>query len=187
MQEISPMERVRRVCADLELNMSEDLIFVDIEKQTLAFYKKSEPMMNCAVSTSRFGIGNRENSYMTPLGLHYVEEKIGDGATPGTIFRSRENTGVIWTEGMEGENQMLSRILRLRGLEPGLNVGPGIDSYDRYIYIHGTNREDMLGKPASHGCVCMGNNDVIRLFDMAAEGTFVYIQGTESNIEAPAE
>jgi UDP-N-acetylmuramate--alanine ligase len=153
----------------------EDFIFVDTDSQTLTYRKAASDAMVCAVSTSRFGIGNRENSYMTPLGLHRIEEMIGGGARPWTIFKSREDTGVVWEEGMDGENQILSRIIRLRGLEEGVNAGPGIDSYDRYIYIHGTNNEESIGKPMSHGCICMKNDDVIRLFDMAEPGTIVYI------------
>ena len=171
----SPTERVRGICKELELPSPNNFIFIDIASQSLTYYKVSTPVINCAVSTSRFGTGNREGSYMTPSGLHRVEEKIGEGAKPWTIFRSRENTGEIWEAGMEGENQILTRILRLRGLEQGVNAGTGIDSYERYIYIHGTNHEDSIGTPMSHGCVCMKNDDVIKLYDMVDVGTLVYI------------
>jgi hypothetical protein len=195
----SATERVIGVCKELELDAPNDFIFVDTEKQSLSYYKmydtggdKQVEMRNaecgirndcngdgaamvCAISTSRFGIGNREGSNMTPPGLHRIEEKIGGGAVPWTIFRSRENAGEVWEKGMDDENQILTRILRLRGLEEGVNAGPGIDSYERYIYIHGTNREELIGTPMSHGCVCMKNDDVIRLFDMANVGTMVYI------------
>ncbi|MCL2182613.1 MAG: L,D-transpeptidase [Chitinispirillia bacterium] len=171
----SAMRRVRGVCAELGLPCPADFIFVDTLAQTLEYRKEAGEALSCRVSTSRFGIGNRDGSYMTPLGLHRVEEKIGSGATPWTIFKSREDTGVVWSEGMDGENQILSRIIRLRGLEPGVNVGPGIDSYERYIYIHGTNNEEMIGTPMSHGCVCMKNDDVINLYNIVEEGTLVYI------------
>ena len=61
---------------------------------------------------------------------------------------------------------MLTRILWLEGLEPGLNRGPGVDSHDRCIYLHGTNQEQLLGSPASHGCIRLSNADAIRLFDL---------------------
>lgn len=76
---------------------------------------------------------------------------------------------------MTEDNMVLTRILRLRGMEPGLNTGSGVDSFERYIYIHGTNREDLIGTPMSHGCVCMRNQDIIELFDEIKEGTIVYI------------
>jgi len=171
------IERVGGLCKELELAAPEDLVLVDTSGQTLSYLKKSGGGVMFKASTSRFGIGNLEGSYKTPLGLHRIAEKIGEGAELWTIFSSRENTGVVWTEGMDGENQILTRILRLQGLEPGVNAGPKIDSYDRYIYIHGTNREDLIGTPFSHGCVCMRNGDVAELFDMVEVGTYVYIEG----------
>ena len=49
------------------------------------------------------------------------------------------------------------------------------NSKDRYIYIHGTNREDLIGTPASAGCVCLRNADVIQLYDIITVGTRVEI------------
>jgi len=175
MSETSPIVRVREVCAELELPAPEKFIFVDTALQSLSYYNEETIVMNCAVSTSQFGTGNRDGSYMTPLGLHRVEDKIGGGAQPWSVFKSREDTGVIWRNGMDEENQILSRIMRLRGLEEGVNAGPGIDSYERYVYIHGTNNEKMIGTPMSHGCICMRNDDVITLYNIVEEGTLVYI------------
>jgi len=171
------IERVRDLCKELELITPKDFVLVDTKTQTLSYLKESDAAIIFGVSTSRFGIGNSEGSYKTPPGLHRVAEKIGGDAPPRTIFSSRENTGVVWAEGMEDENQILTRILRLQGLEAGVNAGPGIDSYERYVYIHGTNREDMIGTPFSHGCVCMRNEDIIILYDMVEVGTYVYIDG----------
>ena len=168
-------QQINDACAKLGLAAPNEFIFVDTGSQTLAYCKNSAVADTYIISTSRFGIGNREGSNMTPLGLHRIEEKFGDGAPPKTIFRSRENIGIVWHEGMDNENQILTRILRLRGLEPGVNAGPGIDSYERYIYIHGTNREDLIGTPMSHGCVCMRNDDIIKLFNIVETGIFVYI------------
>jgi len=67
--------------------------------------------------------------------------------------------------------------LWLKGLQPDVNQGAGVDSYARYIYIHGTQEEGLLGRPASHGCVRMANQDVIDLFESVMVGTFVYITG----------
>ena len=176
MKKIPPTPRVAYLCAELKLPPPDNFIFIDAASQSLAYCERSIVTVTCAVSTSRFGMGNREGSNMTPPGLHRVEEKIGDGAPPWTIFSSREDTGVVWRDGMDDENQILTRILRLRGLEPGVNAGPGIDSYERYIYFHGTNHEEKIGTPMSHGCICMKNDDIIRLFDMVDVGTLVYIE-----------
>jgi UDP-N-acetylmuramate--alanine ligase len=187
MADTTPAQRVAEVCADLQIDAPDDFIFIDTVSQSLTYYKKSAGAVTYAVSTSQFGIGNREGSYMTPPGLHRIEEKIGGGAKPRAVFRSREDTGTVWSAGMDGENQILSRIMRLRGLEAGVNAGQGIDSYDRYIYIHGTNNEEMIGTPMSHGCVCMKNDDVIRLFDMVETGTMVYISGDGGRLPRQAE
>ena len=154
--------------------MPEDYIDINIEKQHLNYYTKHNTA-HFHVSTSQFGVGSAANSFKTPLGVHCITEKIGDGFPSGTIFKSRKSTGEIWHPGIDRENLILSRILRLKGLQPGINSGRGIDSYDRYIYIHGTNREEDIGTPISHGCICMKNDDIITLFDLVREGTIVTV------------
>jgi lipoprotein-anchoring transpeptidase ErfK/SrfK len=132
------------------------------------------------VSTSKFGVGNRENSNKTPLGTHRVKMKYGDNAPLGTVFQARVNTGkvaTIHTDSTDREEDLItSRILWLEGLEPGKNRGKGIDSYRRYIYIHGTPEEGLIGTPASHGCIRMKNQEVVELFEKVPVGTLVEIQ-----------
>jgi lipoprotein-anchoring transpeptidase ErfK/SrfK len=72
-------------------------------------------------------------------------------------------------------NLITSRILWLRGLEPGVNAGGDIDTYSRYVYIHGTNHEDRLGTPQSAGCVLMANLDIIGLHEEVRIGDIVWI------------
>ena len=150
-------------------------LVVSIEEQALFVCADGGVRERYDCSTSRFGNGMRENSLRTPLGLHRICEKYGAGAPPGRMFRDREDTGEDWDHKQNGDNLILTRILRLEGLEKGINKGPGIDSYERYIYIHGTGREDRIGTPLSHGCVVLRNHDVIRLFDTVPQGTLVYI------------
>jgi UDP-N-acetylmuramate--alanine ligase len=163
--------KIRRFLNDPE----EPFIVVSIETQTLLLCVNHAIVERYNASTSRFGNGNRENSLKTPLGVHRIREKYGEGAPPGRIFRDREDTGEDWDHSQTGDNLILTRILRLEGLEEGINKGVGVDSYERYIYIHGTGREDLIGTPLSHGCVCLRNNDIIRLFETVREGTIVYI------------
>ena len=150
-------------------------LVVSIETQTLLVCANDTIIERYDCSTSRFGVGNRENSLKTPLGLHRIREKFGNGAPAGRVFRDREDTGEDWDHCQNGDNLILTRIFRLEGLEEGINKGPGVDSYERYIYIHGTGREVLIGAPLSHGCVCLRNLDVIRLFEKVKEGTLVYI------------
>ncbi len=150
-------------------------LVVSIETQMLLVCVKDAIVERYDVSTSRFGNGNRENSLKTPLGLHRIREKYGAGAPAGRVFQDREDKGIDWDHGQAGDNLILTRILRLEGLEEGINKGAGVDSYERYIYIHGTGREDLIGTPLSHGCVCMRNHDIIGLSETVKEGTLVYI------------
>jgi UDP-N-acetylmuramate--alanine ligase len=151
-------------------------VVVSIDTQTLLVCTVDAVVERYNCSTSRFGNGNRENSLKTPLGLHRINEKFGADAPAGRIFRDREDTGEEWDHSQTGDNLILSRILRLEGLEEGINKGAGVDSYERYIYIHGTGREDLIGTPLSHGCVCLRNHDIIRLFEKVREGTIVYME-----------
>lgn len=114
----------------------------------------------------------------TPTGLHVIADKIGAGQPAGMVFKGRVPTGKLFHECNSEEaerNLITTRILRLRGMEPGKNAGPGCDSYDRYIYIHGTNHEQRIGQPFSGGCVEMRNAEVIELFDQVNAGDLVWI------------
>ncbi|MBP1749732.1 MAG: UDP-N-acetylmuramate--alanine ligase [Deltaproteobacteria bacterium] len=146
-----------------------------IEEQKLYVCTRDRVVRDYPASSSRLGVGIREDSLKTPPGIHRICEKIGSGAPIGRIFRDREDTGANWDHTSDEENIILTRILRLEGLEPGINKGAEVDTYERYVYIHGTNREQDIGKPFSHGCICMLSADIIALFDTVREGTILYI------------
>ena len=169
------LHRIYKKIDPLLTDPGELYLVVSIEEQALFVCANGAIVERYDASTSRFGNGNRENSLKTPLGLHRIKEKFGHGAPHGRVFRDREDTGEDWDHRQTGDNLILTRILRLEGLEEGINKGPGVDSYERYIYIHGTGREDLIGTPLSHGCVCLRNHDVSRLFETVKEGTLVYI------------
>ena len=57
----------------------------------------------------------------------------------------------------------------------GINLGGEVDTFKRFIYIHGTIHEDKIGQKASHGCIRMKNDDVISLYNDICEGTLIYI------------
>lgn len=154
-------------------------IRVDVSEQRLALLRGPAELRSWPVSTSAVGVGSQSGSNRTPLGLHRVASTFGTGAPLGTIFESRANTGRIarihTDETDVAEDHVLTRILWLEGQEPGLNQGGQVDSYLRYIYIHGTNEEGLIGRPASHGCVRMRNADVIELYEQVGVGTEVRI------------
>lgn len=154
-------------------------IVVDVAAQTLRVMDGPRITAEFPVSTSRFGLGFAEGSFRTPTGQFVVREKIGEGAPPWTVFRARENTGQTTAPGGE-EDLVLTRILTLDGLEPA-----NTNTLERFVYIHGTNQEDLIGVPASHGCVRLRNADIIALHDMVAAGTPVSILSPPG--EAPGE
>jgi len=160
-------------------------IIVSIPSQALYLFNNKELISNYSISSAEAGIGNLEGSYQTPLGAHRIYEKIGKDAPPASIFKSRKKTYQIATiltaeDAKSDKDNITSRILRLQGLEQGLNKGKdqhgnNVDSFSRYIYIHGTDEEGRLGQPASHGCIRMANQDIIELFEKTTISTLVVI------------
>ncbi len=156
-------------------------IIVNIDQQRLfCVDQNGNQFLDYPVSTSKFGVGNQNGSFKTPLGKHSIAQKIGDGCEINEVFVGRQSLGVlndlIKAKKKLPDDIISSRIMWLQGEEPGVNKGEKIDSYSRYIYIHGTDEENKIGQPASHGCVRMRNKDVIELFDLVNEGCKVLIQ-----------
>jgi len=150
--------------ADRQLSIS-----VSIADQRLDLLEEDRVVASWPVSTSRFGLGAEPGSFRTPTGRFVIAEAIGGGATPWTEFSSRKPLPELAPPGGD-EDKILSRILWLDGLDP-----ENATTRDRYIYIHGTNQEALVGTPASHGCVRMRNADIIDLFDRVGPGTPVQI------------
>lgn len=157
----------------------QNLVFVSIMQQKLYVIMDKKVVASYPVSTSKFGLGNIFNSQKTPLGLHIVKNKMGDGVPLNGILRygfySNEIAHIIKEPKTSGKDLVTSRILWLEGLEKGKNKGGIMDSYNRGIYIHGTNEEGLIGLHASHGCVRMNNKDVIDLFNLVPKGIYVLI------------
>jgi UDP-N-acetylmuramate--alanine ligase len=156
-------------------SLPERLLVVDVERQRATLLDGETAVVSWPVSTARNGIGGTEGSYRTPPGWHRVHRRIGEDAASGTVFVSREPTGETWRGEARDEDLILTRILTLEGLEDGVNRGPGCDSLERYIYLHGTNHEALIGRPVSHGCVRLSNRDVTELFTRLEKGDFVLI------------
>ena len=154
-------------------------IDIDISQQRLYLKQNDDLIKSYPISSSKYGEGSLENSNMTPLGLHVIKEKIGTDVPINTLFISRINTkrtvNIENSRKKTKDDHITSRILWLDGLEEGKNKGKGVDSYSRYIYIHGTHEEGLIGEKASHGCIRMLNNDVIDLYNYVNIGTEVYI------------
>jgi len=145
-------------------------IHVSIQDQRLTLKENERPIRTYPVSTSRFGIGTEEGSLKTPTGRFRVAQKIGGETPSGTIFVGRIPLGSDEAP-PPTDDFVMSRILWLDGLDQHNS-----NTRDRFIYIHGTRHEDMIGSTASHGCVRMRNDDVIELFELVDEGTPVVIE-----------
>ena len=166
-------------CSALSIPPTQIYIGVSIHLQELYLLEDGTVRRMFSISTSKKEPSCIEDSWGTPWGLHEISAKVGDGAPMGMVFRGREPTGKCFHEYDEKTNQqnlITTRILRLSGLERGLNSGGNCDSWRRYIYIHGTNHEEKIGSPASSGCVQLSNVDVMTLFEMVTEGTLVLIE-----------
>lgn len=159
--------------------------FIDIDSRLQRLYLwEPDPegdrlIREYPVSTAKNGLGEKNGSYCTPRGRHRIAAKIGAGQPLYAVFKGRAPTGEVWSRELAAKNPgrdwILTRILWLEGLEPGKNKGGTVDSHSRYIYIHGTDEEHLIGTPASHGCIRMKNQDVAELFDLVEEGTEVRI------------
>ena len=155
------------------------LLLVDIISQKMFLLNKGTVYKEYLISSSSYGTGSRQNSLQTPLGKHIIYKKIGNNLPINAILKGRKWNGAIAniiSDPIDTEyDHVTSRILWLDGLELGINKGSDVDSRNRYIYIHGTAEEGLLGKPASDGCIRMYNTEVIELFNVVEEGTQVWI------------
>ena len=151
-------------------------VWVSVKEQAFRVIRGTALLLAVPCSTAAKGSGSKANSYQTPLGWHGVAEKFGEGALWGQVFREKRAANEIWKRGGPvKEDLVLTRVLTLRGEEPGKNKGGDVDSFDRNIYIHGTNDEESIGKPVSHGCVRLTNDDVIAAYEIIPLDTPVLI------------
>jgi len=154
-------------------------VVIDLPSQTLTLTDAAGESRRYRVSTSRYGAGEREGSLQTPRGLHQIRARIGAGCPVGTVFVGRRPTGEVWSESLAAAHPerdwILTRILWLSGLEPGVNRFGQVDTMRRYIYIHGMPETEPCGVPGSIGCVRMRNADIVDLFDRVGTGTRVRI------------
>jgi lipoprotein-anchoring transpeptidase ErfK/SrfK len=149
--------------------LSADMI-VSVPDQELALVDRGKLIVRYSISTSKFGTGDSNASYRTPLGTLFVSAKIGDRLPAGSVIKNRIPTGEIVVADTPGRDPIVSRVIWLRGMETR-----NAKARDRCIYIHGTPEERRIGKPASFGCIRMRSRDIIDLYDRVHIGTHVVI------------
>lgn len=154
-------------------------VYVAAKQQKLFLIDNNRVIASYPVSTAKKGLGSASGSNKTPTGLHVIREKVGDGVPPTGIIKEKTYTGqeasIIHSNKHSNLDIITTRLFHLDGQEPGINKGGNVDSYARAIMIHGTNEEGLIGKPASHGCVRMKNEDILNLFEQISAGTYVVI------------
>ncbi|MFB3044826.1 MAG: L,D-transpeptidase family protein [Acidiferrobacterales bacterium] len=157
-------------------------ISIDVPSQTLTLHDETgDVLMQTQVSTAKNGMGEQMGSNCTPRGEHVIRAKVGAAQPLNTVFVARRPTGETYSPELRAlypqRDWILTRILWLRGLEPGKNRLGNVDTMRRHIYIHGAPDEDPMGIPGSHGCIKMRTQEVIELFDRVPPGTPVTILG----------
>ena len=160
-------------------------IVIDVAAQKLLLYQAGEMLHAWPISTAAKGVGQRNGSECTPLGAHHVRLKIGDGCAPNTVFVARRPSGEVFSaslaEADPDRDWILTRIIWLSGAEPGFNRGGDCDTLRRFIYIHGCPDHASMGRPRSHGCIRMRNDDVIELFNQIDNGCPVQILDSQED------
>lgn len=195
--EVPPEQLKDYIANNMGVTPSKAIVFVDTKTQRLALIENNKIKKSYVISTGKKGLGQRANSFKTPLGLHRINEKIGHGVPKYGIFNRRQYVGDVWRKQKSShkglkrrqakaqpthtKDYISTRILRLEGLQPGFNkgrdwLGRNIDTEQRAVYIHGTTMEWQLGNPSTKGCVHMSADDVIKFFNEVPTGTLVWIR-----------
>lgn len=148
-----------------------DGVAVTVYDQKLTVYKGGKKVKDYNVSTSKFGLGSTNGSRRTPLGIHAVSDKTGEGQPKGMVFKGARPTGEVVAVDAAGRDPVVTRVIQLAGLE-----NSNKNSHSRRIYIHGTPEERKIGRPASYGCIRMKSDDVVDLFRRVDRGTPVVVE-----------
>ena len=177
---LSAVEEIKNVTGVTDLDT---LILIDGNVNRLYLVSRGSGLNiigDYIISASKYGYGYERGSNQTPWGVHVIDSKYGAGAPEGMCFYDRRPTGEIATIYTDTtnieEDPVTSRIIWLKGLED-INY----TSYWRFVYIHGTHEEGLLGTPQSKGCIRMSNKDIIELFKLVDAGTYVNIIRPETD------
>ncbi|MEI6350775.1 MAG: L,D-transpeptidase [Verrucomicrobiota bacterium] len=157
-------------------------VVIDVDGQKLDLLKSGQQVASFRISTSKFGLGDDLHSYKTPLGTFEVCSKLGDELPMGAVIKRGHFTGEVLPPNAPGRDPIVTRVIRLQGLEPQNRHALG-----RGIYIHGTPEERRIGKPVSWGCIRMRSKDVVELFKQVQVGTRVIIRSKAQHGSQPGD
>ena len=154
----------------VESLISQSHVIISILHQRMYVIFGEKHFREYIISTSKYGIGDEFGSYKTPIGLFSVHSKIGDGLALGAVLKSRRPTKEVVAPNSKDRDPIVTRIIWLEGLESSNR-----HAFERCIYIHGTPKENDLGRPASYGCVRMASKDVVKVYEILPEQSRVAI------------
>jgi hypothetical protein len=156
------------------IELGKTKLFVQVAAQIMWLIVGDQIVQTFKISTAKAGIGTLPGTNTTPPGLHKITEKLGDGAQTGQVFAGRvlqDYKVPIITKPLDSkEDYVITRLMWLSGVE-----SHNKNSHSRFVYIHGTPEEGLLGTPASHGCIRMNNVEIIQLYNILKIGTYVLI------------
>lgn len=158
-----------------------DGVAITLKDQKLTVLSGGRKVKDYSISSSKFGMGSSNGSHRTPLGIHAVTKKVGDGQPEGMVFKGCRPTGEV-VPANAGRDPIVTRVIQLAGLE-GFNS----NSHSRRIYIHGTPEEYNIGRPASYGCIRMRSQDVVDLYPRVYRGMPVAIESCSQSTYLQAE
>lgn len=159
-----------------------DGVAVTLSDQKLTVFKEGKMVKDYSISSSKFGIGNTNGSNRTPLGIHAISQKNGEGQPQGMVFKGCKPTGEVVDVDAEGRDPVVTRVIQLAGLE-----SENRSTHRRRIYIHGTPEERYIGQPASYGCIRMKSDDIVDLFGRVHRGMPVAIESCTQETYMKAE
>lgn len=159
-----------------------DGVAVTLSDQKLTLFKDGKKVKDYSISSSKFGIGNTNGSHRTPLGIHAVSQKNGEGQPEGMVFKACKPTGEVVDVDAAGRDPVVTRVIQLAGLE-----SDNRSTHRRRIYIHGTPEERYIGQPASYGCIRMKSHDIVDLFGYVHRGMPVAIESCTQETYMKAE
>lgn len=133
-------------------------------------------------SGGRGGVSNTPKSGGTTGGVHRTflgsHEEARIASSPLNMNLDPGKTGyvagpVIPTTGLQDwvTDFVLTRFIRLRGLEPALNS----TASDRKILFHGTHEEGLLDFHESAGCIRLANHDMVEFYRELPLGSLVNV------------
>ena len=159
-----------------------DGVAITLKDQKLTVLRNGAKVRDYSISSSKFGMGSSKGSNRTPLGIHAVTKKLGDGQPSGMVFKGGMPTGEVVPVNAAGRDPIVTRVIQLAGLE-AFNS----NSHSRRIYIHGTPEEINIGRPASYGCIRMRSEDVLDLYPWVYRGMPVAIESCSQSTYLKAE